>query len=205
MKSDERNAADTSPSLLARVRDPADQQAWRELEARYGELILRYARRRGMQPSDAEDVRQMVWIDLARGLRNFEYDSKRGRFRDYLGRVVRNAVSRFVRRRNPDNQQLGTTLLAVTPDNSDSLDEAWHDEWMSHHYRLAMETINKTFEENSVIVFQRLLGGDKSDAIAAELDMSQQAIYQIKFRIQQRMRELIARQIREEDGVEAVA
>lgn len=158
-----------------------------------------------MQPSDAEDVRQMVWIDLARGLRNFEYDSKRGRFRDYLGRVVRNAVSRFVRRRNPDNQQLGTTLLAVTPDNSDSLDEAWHDEWMSHHYRLAMETINKTFEENSVIVFQRLLGGDKSDAIAAELDMSQQAIYQIKFRIQQRMRELIARQIREEDGVEAVA
>ena len=77
----------TRPSLLARVRDLDDHHAWVEFESRYRDLILGYCRRRGLQRSDAEDVRQMVMLNLAQASsRNFEYQPQRsGRFRDYIG------------------------------------------------------------------------------------------------------------------------
>src|SRR5690348_14597759 len=82
----------TQPSLLSRVRNPSDDQAWREFELKYRELILRFCRRQGMQQADAEDVIQIVLANLLRSLPNFLYDRNRGRFRDYLYRSVRNAI-----------------------------------------------------------------------------------------------------------------
>ena len=66
----------THPSLLLRVSDPQDQTAWAEFDQRYGELILRYCHRCGLQHSDAEDVRQIVLVSLVSALRNFEYQPK---------------------------------------------------------------------------------------------------------------------------------
>ena len=61
----------THPSLLSRVRDPANAGAWREFESLYGSLILGYCRRLGLQLSDAEDVRQVVMTDLSTALPKF--------------------------------------------------------------------------------------------------------------------------------------
>ena len=58
----------THPTLLSRVRDHEDHRSWREFDSRYRELILRFCRRRGLQQSDAEDVRQIVMLNLARAL-----------------------------------------------------------------------------------------------------------------------------------------
>lgn len=190
----------TRPSLLSRVGNPADQAAWQEFEARYRELILRYARVRGLQYSDAEDVRQLVMLGLSKSLRNFEYSPERGRFRDYVGRIVRNAVSRFMSRPKTDGVPLDSVVLAVTPAEEDADDGAvWEREWVDHHYRLAMETVRTTFEPKSVGVFERLLMGDNVDTVAGAFDLSTQAVHKIKQRIRDRMQELIAEQIREEE------
>ena len=55
----------TRASLLIRLRRPADEAAWREFDAAYSELIVRYCRRLGLQLADAEDVRQLVltWLE----------------------------------------------------------------------------------------------------------------------------------------------
>lgn len=191
---------DTRPSLLLRVRDVRDQEAWREFEAAYGELILLYCRRRGLKPADCDDVRQFVWMNLARGLRNFEYDPLRGRFRDYLGRVVRNAISRHFARPSPASRPLDTGMLATLPDeDSGSPDPAWEEEWVNQHYRRALAKIERTFEPRSVAVFRRLVAGEAVAQIAGDFAMSTQAIHKIKHRIQKRMQELIARQIQDED------
>jgi RNA polymerase sigma-70 factor (ECF subfamily) len=189
----------TSASLLVRVRDPEDQAAWREFVARYAELILRYCRGRGLRPADCEDVRQLVLLNLANGLRHFEYDPKAGRFRNYLGRIVRNSISRHFVRKEPANAALDTNVLAKTPDDDDAQDQQWEEEWVNHHYRLAMQTIRETFEPRSVEVFNGLLAGDRTEVLASHHGLTRQAVHQVKHRIQTRMRELIARQIREED------
>ena len=76
----------------------ADDASWRQFDAKYRELILRYCRARGLQTSDAEDVRQIAMANLAKSLRSFEYKLTRGRFRGYLGQVVRSAISRHFKR-----------------------------------------------------------------------------------------------------------
>lgn len=190
----------TQPSLLSRVRDASDDAAWREFEAKYRELVLRYARARGLQQSDAEDVRQIVMMSLSKRLREFDYQPERGRFRDYLGRVVKNAVARHFARPKPERAGLDSAVMAVTaaPDSGEA-DALWEREWVSHHYRLAMRTVRDTFDPRSVEVFDRLLAGETVEAIAGSEQMSTQAVHKVKQRIRDRLRELIAAQIAEED------
>jgi RNA polymerase sigma-70 factor (ECF subfamily) len=195
------NADTTRPSLLSRVRDPANQQAWSEFDARYRDLILGYCRARGIQHFDAEDVRQAVMLNLSAALRGFEYRPDRGRFRDYLGRVVRGAISRVVAR---PNRPVGGLSMSEVADETESCDPAddplWESEWVSHHYRLAMETIRTQFDPRSVEAFEALVAGRSVEQAALDFDMSEQAVHKVKQRIRDRMRELVARQIAEENA-----
>lgn len=185
------------------MRDPSDAVAWGEFDAAYRDLIIRYCRARGLQVADAEDVRQMVMMSLARALRTFEYQPARGRFRGYLYRTVRNAITQQharpkVRPEPIDNVELA--MHAATDD--EAVDALWEREWMDHHYRLAMRTIRATFDPRSVEVFDRLLEGRSVDDVAAEFALSTQAVHKVKQRIRNRMTELIRDQVLEEDGPE---
>jgi RNA polymerase sigma factor (sigma-70 family) len=194
----------TQPSLLSRVRNPADDSAWREFDTKYRELILRYGRARGLQTSDAEDVRQIAMANLAKSLRSFEYKPARGRFRGYLGQVVRSAISRHFRRPDEQARALDTNVLVtVEVDDAGQADEVWEREWVRHHYRLAMETIRKTYEPQSVQIFDRLLAGDPVEQVATAFATSTQAVHKVKQRIRNRLKELIATQVREEDEPDA--
>ncbi len=188
----------TSPTLLARVRDASDQTSWREFEQRYSALIRRYCRRLGLKGADIDDAQQVALLHLARGLPSFEYDPARGRFRDYLGRVVRSAISRIFSRKNPvaGALPLDEDLL---PDDAVETDDAWEREWASHHYRLAMETVRVQFEPRSLTIFDRLLAGESAAQIADSSGVNTQVVHQVKHRIKTRLQELIARQIQEED------
>src|SRR5262245_4875611 len=168
----------THPSLLERLRNAADAAAWREFEARYRDLILRYCRRRGLQTADAEDVCQLVLLALSKALPGFRYDPALGRFRDYLGRVVQNAIQRHRSRPGAARDLLDPSMLEslVTPDVS-PLDEHWESEWMLHHLRLALESVRATSEAQSIGVFQRLLAGESVQEVAAGLQMTPDAVH----------------------------
>ncbi len=188
----------TRRSLLARVRDAADLAAWNEFEATYRELITRYARARGLQPADADDVCQSVLLKLFRSIRSFEYDASRGRFRAYLHRMVKNEiVDQFARPNRPATSVDEGVLHTLA--GGEERDAIWEREWENHHFRLAMQTIRRTFEAQSVEIFDRLLAGEPVDAVATAFATTSQAVHKIKQRVRDRMKELIARQVAEED------
>jgi hypothetical protein len=56
---------ETRASLLLRVRDSADREAWEEFVEIYGPVVHRLARNKGMQPADADDVTQQVLLAVA--------------------------------------------------------------------------------------------------------------------------------------------
>ena len=190
----------TQASLLSRVRDPQNQSAWREFEAKYRDLLLCYAERRGLQPADAEDVRQQVMVNLSRYLRDFKYDPARGRFRSYLGRMVRNGVAQIMTRRKIGEVALDTSVKAAVPGKDEAeTDDVWEDEWMKHHYRTAMIAIRQRVEPQTAAIFERFVAGDSAEQIAQAFDISNQAVQKIKQRMRDRMKEQIALQIRDED------
>ena len=55
----------TRPSLLVRLRDSRDEQAWGEFVEIYRPLVYRLARRRGLQDADALELVQEVMIKVA--------------------------------------------------------------------------------------------------------------------------------------------
>jgi RNA polymerase sigma-70 factor (ECF subfamily) len=193
----------TSPTLLERLRDPRDAAAWRDFDRRYGDLIVRYARSRGLQAADAEDVRQIVLLNLSRALPGFRYSRERGRFRSYLGTVVLHAISRWNSRGGcPDSKAFGLPLLEgidAPAEGTAEVDEQWDREWVRHHCRMALTTIRQTHDPQSVEVFERLLAGEEPENVAAARGISLDAVLKIKQRVRARLRELVSEQIREED------
>lgn len=195
---------ETTPvSLLVRVRDAADREAWYEFDARYRDLILDHCRRHGLQTADAEDVRQLVMLSLSRTLRSFRYDPALGRFRDYLGRVVRHAVLRALRRPSSGAQLDPDELSRLAADAGSAPEEDWEVDWMHHHLRLAMAKLEKTTEPASLQAFERVVAGESIAVVAKSADKSVDAIQKIMQRVRDRLREQVARQIREEEPAES--
>ncbi|MGE0479584.1 MAG: RNA polymerase sigma factor [Phycisphaerae bacterium] len=189
----------THPSLLQRVRDPNDHAAWADFDRQYRELILRYALARGLQPADAEDVRQIVLMNLTQAMRRFVYNPELGRFRNYLARVVRNAIVRLVERRGPE-WALGSSVLATGAVLEDAAaDELWEREWVNHHYRCALEALRAAVEPQTLAVFERLISGATAADAAEAFGLTVDAVQKIKQRMRDRLQERIAQQIRQED------
>lgn len=190
----------TQPSLLSRIRNPADKDAWRDFDEQYGELIVRYARSRGVQQSDAEDIRQVVMLNLARAMNQFQYSPAKGKFRNYLGRVVRNTIIQLNSRPKIKQNALDSYVTDTVPSEEYvNNDELWDQEWMRHHYRMAMKTIRISFDPKSIEVFDRLLAGELVTHVATSFNLTTQAVHKIKQRIRNRLKIQIAVQIQEED------
>lgn len=190
----------THPSLLSRLRDARDESAWREFEARYRDLFRRYARRRGLQAADAEDVCQLVLLALSRSMPRFRFDPARGRFRDYLGRVVQNAISRHLSRPREATHLLETSVLeSLAVCGEEAVEPAWHDEWTQHHFRLAMRSVQAEFKPASLAIFERLLAGESVAAAARACDTTPEAVHKIKQRVGERLKKAIEDQVRDEE------
>ncbi len=89
----------TKITLLERLRDGTDPLAWQEFSDRYWRLIFAFAKRRGCSDHTAEEIVQDVMVEVFQNRDTFSYDPARGRFRDWLGTVVRNLVAKY--RRQP--------------------------------------------------------------------------------------------------------
>src|SRR5215831_19516115 len=62
----------TRVTLLARIKDGRDTDAWREFVQLYGPVVYRFARNRGLQDADAADLMQDVLRSVARNAHRME-------------------------------------------------------------------------------------------------------------------------------------
>ena len=110
----------TRPSLLVRLRDLDDERAWSEFLEIYGPLVHRFARRRGLQEADAQDLVQEVFRAVARAIERYDPDPGRGSFRGWLFRIARNLIINLLAAQRRHPQGTGDTdvqrLLEQCPD-----------------------------------------------------------------------------------------
>ncbi len=88
----------TRASLLLRLRDAQDHQAWIEFVALYEPVAYRLLRRRGLQDADARDVMQELLMAVSRSIDRWDPAKERGSFRGWLRRVARNLVINWLKK-----------------------------------------------------------------------------------------------------------
>lgn len=189
----------THITLLDRVARGEDATAWNEFHERYVDLIRGFARRRGLQASDCDDVAQEVLLSLSKALPGFEYDPAKGKFRSYLKTITLRAVFKknCQKRGEIDLEHIEEATRAAGRD--EAIDAAWEAEWRQYHMRQAMRSISAEFNELDRRAFQSYaVKGKDARATAEELGMSLDQVYQAKSRIVKRLGALIETQIQDE-------
>ena len=180
--------ATTPPSLVIRLRDHADTQAWSDFVDVYSPLIYNYCRWRELQSSDAADVTQEVLLRVAKAIRSFEYDRTKGLFRDWLARIVLNEIRRLAKKHID---------LATAPQDLDQdagrLESAWNEQFQQTVFAKALERSREHFSEETWTMFKKTwIDKIPAEQLAEELDTGIDRIYVARSRVLKRLRYEVA-------------
>lgn len=185
----------TRASLLIRLRDRQDREAWREFVDLYAPLVYGFARRRGLQDADAADLMQDVLRAVSGAAARLDYDPSRGTFRSWLFTVTRNKLYNFLehdRRQAHASGDSGTRrLLEEQPDGS-SQEEQWEQEYRRQLSARAVDLVRGEFQEPTWRAFWMTAVENRPvREVSRELTMSPGAIYVARSRVIARLREQI--------------
>jgi RNA polymerase sigma-70 factor (ECF subfamily) len=176
----------TPVSLLQRLRQPDEKQAWDRFVELYTPLLLYWARRLGLQEPDAADLVQEVLTLLVRKLPEFSYDPQRS-FRGWLRQVTLNKWREKQRRAAAVREQ------GTPPDDlagPDSVEAGWEDEYRQYLVRRALELMQREFQPTTwKACWEMVVSGRPAAEVAAELNLSAGAVRAAKFRVLARLRQ----------------
>jgi RNA polymerase sigma-70 factor (ECF subfamily) len=186
---------ETRPSLILRVRDPNDADAWNQFATLYRPVILRLARRKGIQAADAEDLAQQVLLSVAGAIERWQPDQQRARFRTWLQTIVRNAILNAIQRRSPDQATGGDSAPEHFEFNQTARtndEDALRDEYRRELFLQAAQQIREEFAEETWDSFwQTAVVGIDIDVLTSQTGRTRGSIYASRSRVMKRLREAI--------------
>ena len=184
----------TRLSLLGRVREPRNQDAWTEFAHVYGPIVEGWLARMGVANHDAADLRQEVMAKLLDALPEFEHNGRPGAFRNWLRTITANRLRTFRRQQNRQAQAKGGSEFAVLADqlaNDDSvLTQQWNAEYDQMIVRSLLQIVERQFSAPSIQAFRRVvLKGEKAADVAADLGLTPNAVRIAQSRVLRALRE----------------
>lgn len=201
----------TRLSLLQRLRTLSGDSAWEEFDRIYSPVVIRFAQKKGLNNAAALDVLQETMVALMRQMPKFNYDSSRGRFRNFVLTIVHRKIldarRRAVRKAEVPLEaspgEEGLALIDRLPDTHQvDPGEALERDWRHALYEQALERVrhdpaveNHTLEAFHAYVIE---DGDVVD-VCQRFGLKRNALYQIKSRMIARLRDEVAILNREMD------
>jgi RNA polymerase sigma-70 factor, ECF subfamily len=177
----------TPASLLERLRQPFDPEAWSRFVSLYTPLIYSWACRAGLREQDALDLVQDVFVALLRVLPTFSYDRDQS-FRRWLRTVTLNTW-RNVRKRAERRALTGAADANLLPSLEDP-EEAWEEEYRQHVVGRALCVMKADFRETTWrACWEMVVSGRPAADVAAALGLTVGAVYAAKVRVLNRLRE----------------
>jgi RNA polymerase sigma-70 factor (ECF subfamily) len=185
----------TRPSLLVRLRDAKDEEAWNDFVRLYAPAVYRFARRKGLQDADASDLTQEVLRGVAGSIGRLEYDARHGLFRGWLFTLAHRRLIDFLARRQRQEQasgDMGTQRLLNEQPGRDEEDR-WNHDVERQLFAWAAAKIRASFSDATWQAFwQTAVEGKNGKDVAGSLSMSIAAVYLAKSRVMVRLKEQIA-------------
>ena len=184
----------TRATLLEQLRDGTDPLAWEEFFQRYWPVVYSFARQRGCSDHTAEEIVQEVMLKVFEQREVFRYDAGRGRFRDWLGRIVRNQV--VDRRRRPSERVRGRGGPSMgrgfeLEGNDTSPDVAWQTAFENALLMGLLDVVRQETNPRDYIAFELVTLNELPPAeVATIMGISRNMVYKARRRVLKRLREL---------------
>jgi RNA polymerase sigma-70 factor (ECF subfamily) len=180
----------TPASLLERLRQPGEREAWARFVELYTPLFFAWARRLGLSLHDAADLVQDLFVVLVNQLPQFHYEPSKS-FRAWLKTILVNRWRNWQRRHQrcaPAEQGLLEDLPAR--DDLPELEEAEH---RRHVLGRMLALLQGELEPATWQAFRAYVLDDRAARdVAAELGISVNAVYLARSRVLRRLREELA-------------
>ena len=186
----------TSPTLLRRLRNPNDAEAWSEFLDRYGPKIYRWCLQHRAQVPDAEDTTQNVLLRLFKCMARFDYDPEKGKFRGWLKTITNRA---WIDYRNECDR--AGQLSEWTDDISgESLAETLSDTFDMEILEEAESRVRLLISDRDWQILVRRMHDGVSGAIAAkEFEMTVAAVHMVTKRVKDLLKKEV-RRLRDDDS-----
>jgi RNA polymerase sigma factor (sigma-70 family) len=183
----------TRASLLLRLRDPRDHEAWVEFVALYEPVAYRLLRQHGLQDADSREVMQDLFMAVSRSIDGWDPSRERGSFRGWLRRVTRNLLINWLKQR--DRRALttgGSNLLAMLemlPAESDAESLEFDKELRRSLFQRAAEQVRGEIQPKTWQAFwETAVAGTSAAQAASKLGMSVGAVRVAKCRVLVRLK-----------------
>jgi RNA polymerase sigma-70 factor (ECF subfamily) len=180
---------------LERLRDRADADAWSRMVDLYSPLIRAWLGRYRLVEPDVDDISQTVLNAVVAHLPHFQHNGRVGAFRTWLRTITVNSVrQKFRADRKRADSPGGSAFLASLSELEDPesrLSQLWDRAHDAHVLRTLMAWAEPEYEAKTWQAFRRqVLEGAQPRMVAAELEMTVNAVLIAKSRILKRLREL---------------
>jgi RNA polymerase sigma factor (sigma-70 family) len=185
----------TSATLLGRLRDLGDGQAWHEFETRYKPRLLAWCRGQGLQEADVLDITQDVLTRVARRMRTFEY-APGGNFSGWLRTVWRNAWLSFLEDAGRRVQGAGGSTIRDQLEKlpGGDLTQELEEEFRRELVHEALQRLRPQVSARDWDLFSDLLlKGKSATAAAKERGMTLAGVGMAKLRVQRKLQREIGR------------
>jgi RNA polymerase sigma-70 factor (ECF subfamily) len=193
----------TQLSLIDRLGDLDDRDAWTTFIEIYHPAILASLRRRGLQDSDADDVAQKVLMSVARSLAARPHDPNVAMFRTWLQTIIKNAASNAIQRQPKDRAVGGEAADAFQNLVEPYQNSVWDDlDYRRSLLEKAAQRIQNDYTPDVWTAFWRTaILGESIEDVAASQGKSVGSIYAARSRVIKRLRDEVQKVEEEIDGL----
>jgi RNA polymerase sigma-70 factor (ECF subfamily) len=166
-------------SLLDRLREPDADQAWDRFVDLYAPMLFSWARQKGLAEPEATELVQDVILSLIQKLPEFEEDSQQG-FRRWLQTLLGDEHRRWAGHR-------GTKVAEADFNQVD------HEEYQRQLATRALQMMQTEFEPTTWrACWENVVFGRPASKVAAELGLTEAAVYSAGARVLHRLRQELA-------------
>ena len=195
------NNETTRSSVLKAVADTENAAAWNRLFDLYAGFVYSMARRKGLNDTDADDMVQVVFCDLARNLPSFKYDREKGRFRSYLAGLVNWRVTDRLKASKRD-AELKANFWEEARARAEQGDDGFSErEWQAAAMEEALRRMKPGVRPEHYAAFvASAVEGQDTDVVTKLYGISRDNLYQIRNRLTAKLRETVAAVLAEMDS-----
>lgn len=177
----------TRASLLLRIRDLDDAESWREFHGLYSPLLYRYARARGLNHDEAEEIRSSCLETLVTHIREFDYSAGKGGFKAWLRRMVLNRVIDLKRKQTPN--QIDPEEMEQNQDPELTPAEIFDEQWKLSHLKYCLGMVKSSIPTKTYQAFEMLANDSSVADVCDQLEMNSNQVYKAKSKVMKLVRE----------------